>query len=71
MGTAFKKQSPCRVYCILCVFSEDRDILSSHVLLIGRWDFYSVDMSPQLIAPRFNDPLGEALSVAVAHDRML
>ena len=71
MGTVFKKQSPCRVYCILCAFSEDRDILSSQFLLIGRWDFYCVDMSPQLIALRFNDPLGEALSVAATHDRML
>lgn len=71
MGTVLKNQSPSRVYCILCPFSEDRDILSSQVSLIGRWDFYCVDMSPQLIALRFNDPLGEALSVAETYDHML
>lgn len=71
MGTVFKNQSPACLYCILCPFSEDRDILTIPVSLIGRRDFYCVNVSPQLIALRFNDSSREALSVASMHDHLL
>ncbi len=70
MGTVFKNQSPACMYCILCRFSKDRDILTILVTLIGRPDFYCVDVSPQLIALPFNDPLGEASSVASTHEQV-
>ena len=37
----FKKQSPVRVYCILCPFFKDRDILAFIVALIGRCENFT------------------------------
>lgn len=56
------KPKSANVYCVWYLFFvKDRDILSIGVSLIGRWEFYCVKLSPQLIAPRFNDPLEEPI----------